>query len=468
MKQISRLSLLVIMLFSASIFAQKYNWQQAPLNFIPDSRLQDAQQVSGDVYSIDNMFYDKNGLYIGVVSGSLIEKRNWTASDINEPEFPGVLRAYDADNNLTKLTFYKAGVIDVVFEYKYNASGLVTEALTDGVVSSTYTYDENNRLSTFTNLNPQNKHTKKFAYKQDGDVLKVIQIRISTELDMETSELHFLNGLEVYDSTKNNQHMYDFDHHGNWISKTFQQNNEKQPRTQKRVITYHSERPKAEAISLIKEYKENDINKPFYSVQVNNEPSNLFSISKISELDAIFIYNTITGDYFYALDDIKPQKAFRTSFGVKSVFAATPVIAINNEKGDFILDKNRVFTKSTITSARLGDATVFYEKSTGVTYIHLDKIRQATPIVPLEKVESELTAFFLISNENKLSLVDKGVSMFEDNKVEIKYLEKGNLIVVIDGKPTYVLPPAGNITMNIIDQAKPYESGTLYDQVPEK
>lgn len=471
MKNTFKLLFFYIFLFSANIFAQKHNWQEAPLNFIPDARLHDAQQVKDDVYSIDNMFYDKNGHFIGVASGELIENRDWKVSDINEPDFPGVLRAYDIKNNLVKLSFYKAGLLDVIFEYKYNESGLVIEALTDGIITSTYAYDEKNRLSTFTNLNPLNTHTKKFTYRNEGDLLKVTQIRISTQDKKEkkkASELHFLNGLEVYSSTKNSQNTYVFDNHGNWISKTYQQNNEEQPKTQKRVITYHSERPKSEAISLIKEYKENDINKPYYSILVNDEPSNLFTVNQISELDAIFIYNTITGDYFYTLDDIKPQRAFRTQFGVISVFAATPIIAIYNEKGDFILDENKVFTNSTIASAKLGNASVFYEKSTGITYIHLDKLNKDLPIVPLEKVETKNTAFYLISNENKLSLVDKGVSIFEDNKVEIKYLEKGNLVVVIDGKPKYILPPARSITLNSIDQAKPYESGTLYDQVPEK
>lgn len=471
MKYISKISIFCIMLFSVSIFAQKSNWQQAPLNFIPDSRLQDAQQVSGDVYSIDNLFYDRNGLYIGTAAGELIENRNWTASDINEKDFPGVLRAYDVNNNLTKLSFYKDGAIDVVYEYKYNGFGLVIEALTDGITTSTYAYDEKNRLSTFTNLNPLNPHTKRFSYKQVGDLIKVTQIRISIQNKKEkkeTSELHFQNGLEVYNSEKNIQNTYELDNHGNWISKTYQQNNEQQPRTQRRFITYYSERPKAEAISLIKEYKENDSTKPYYSILVNNEPSNLFTISQISELNAIFIYNTITGDYFYALDDIKTQKSFKAKFNVKSVSAATPYIAIYNEKGIFILDKNRVFTNATITSAKLGDARVFYEKSMGITYFHLDKISKDLPIVPIEKVETEQTAFYLITNEKIMFLVDKGVSMFDDKKVEIKYLYNGNTVAVIDGIPKYILPPFNTITLNIIGQAKVYETGVLYDKVPEK
>ena len=468
MKNTIKLLFFYIFLFSTSIFAQKHNWQQAPLNFIPDARLHDAQQVRGDVYSIDNMFYDKNGHFIGVASGELIRNRDWKVSDINEPDFPGVLRAYDTKNNLVKLSFYKAGLLDVIFEYKYNESGFVIEALTDGIITSTYAYDEKNRLSTFTNLNPLNTHTKKFTYRNEGDLLKVTQIRITSENDMELSELHFLNGLEVYNSTKNSQNTYNFDNHGNWISKTYQQNNEEQPRTQRRVITYHSERPKAEVISLIKEYKENDSNKPYFSILVNDEPSNLFTVSQISELDAIFIYNTFTGDYFYVLDNKKPQKAFRTTFNVNSLYAATPFIAISNEKGIFILDKNKVFTNSTIASAKLGDANVFYEKSTGITYIHLDKLNKDLPVVPLEKVETAQTAFYIITNEKIMFLVDKGVSMFDDKKVEIKYLENGNSVAVIDGLPKYILPPLESITLNIIDQAKVYETGTLYDKVPEK
>lgn len=67
-----------------------------------------------------------------------------------------------------------------------------------------------------------------------------------------------------------------------------------------------------------------------------------------------------------------------------------------------------------------------------------------------------------------MSLVDKGIFMFEDNKVELKYLEKGNIVVIINGKPKNILPPARSITLKTRGQAKGYESGTLYDKVPEK
>lgn len=471
MKHLSKLLLLVVLLFSASILAQKNNWQQAPLNFIPDARSLEAQQVNGDVYSIDNMYYDISGSYLGEAKKGIVDDRLWNVDAINEPDFPGVLRAYDDNNNLTKLSFYKKGKIDVVFEYKYNQLGYVTEVLSNGKISSTYSYDSKNRLTTFVNLDSLNTHTKKFTYKQEGDLIKVTQIRITPENKKEkkeTSDLHFLKGLEVYNSTKNIQNTYEYDNHGNWISKTFQHNNEEQPRTQKRIITYHSERPKAEVIKLIKEYQENDRGKPIYSILINGKSHNLFTISEIPELKSIFIFNTITGDYFYVIDDAIPTTTTKTEFNVKPAYVASPFIAIYKDDKVFVLDENKVFTSQTMATTMLGDARIFYNKPTGVTYMDLDVVNNHMAIVPIEKINSNLTAFYLITNEEMLVLVDQGISMFDNKKVEIKYLENGNPVAIIEGTPKYILPPFETMTVNIIGEAYPYKSGTLYDEVPDK
>ena len=463
--------LMAFLFLSVSTFAQKPQWQQAPLNFIPDARSQDAQQVTGDVYSIDNMYYDNTRNYIGVAIKGLIEDRNWTLADINEPSFPGVIREYDSDKNLTKLTYYKDGEIDVVFDYKYNKAGYVIEAYTDGKLSSTYAYDAKNRLTNFTNLNPINKHTKKFSYIIDGELVKVSQVRIFLENNKEkkeTSELHFLNGLEVYNSTRNIQNRYEYDSKGNWISKTIQQNNDAKPTTENRIITYYSQRPKAEALTLIKEYEDTNSAKPNFSLLVNGKSSSLFTIKEVPELAAIFIYNTITGDYFYVIDDAKPDTTNKTEFNVKAAYAATLFIAIYNEEGVFILDENKLITSETINTSMLGNARIFYNKPTGITYMDLDVLNNEMAIVPIEKINSNLTAFYIITKEEMLVLVDKGISMFDNKKVEIKFLENGNPVAIIEGSPKYILPPFETMTVNIIGEAYPYESGTLYDEVPNK
>lgn len=469
MKNITKIIAITIVLLNLSVNAQKPFWQQAPLNFIPDARRLDAQQVQGDVYSIDNLFYDDKGNYAVVNVDGLIQNKIWTADDINDPDFPGAVREYDVNNNLVKLTFYDAGVLDRSFEYVYNNLGLVTTALTDGEVTSTYSYDAKNRLSVFVNLDPLNAHTKKFKYKQDGELLKVTQLRITKDgkkKKTEISELHFLNGLEVYNSNKTFQNTYEFDHHDNWISKTVLYAGDKEPKTDYRKITYHSERPKAEELTIIKDFINNDVTQPIFTLKVNGKESDIFTLKHVPAVNAVFIYNNLTGDYFYALDDMKSSYALKTVYHVKSAYAATPYIAIYIENDLIVLDRNMILDNSQIVTAMLGIARVFYDKVSGMTYFHLNALYDDMPIVPLAKVDQAQKAFYVITNEDTMVLVDEGVSMFDDREVVFKYLENGNPVVVIDGKPLYVLPPFETMTRNIIGIAAPYVSGDLFDVAP--
>ncbi len=469
MKHLINITVAIIALVSMLSFAQQPSWQQAPLNFIPDALRHDAQQVQGDVYSIDNLYYDHDGFYTGVAVNGLISDRKWTINDINEPDFPGAVREYDAANNLVKLTFYDAGILDRTFEYVYNKAGLITSALTDGKVTSTYTYDSKNRLTGFVNLDPLNAHTKKFKYKQDGELLKVTQLRITKDgkkENTETSELHFLNGLEVYNSNKTIQNTYEYDHRGNWIAKTFLYANEQETTTQQRTITYHSERPKAEELTVIKDFKNDDLTQPIFTLKVNGTDSDLFTLRHVPALDVVFIYNNLTGDYFYALDTMKVSYALKTVYSVKSAYAATPYIAVYMENDLVLLDKSALLDNSDLVTTMFGIARVFYDKSTGHSYFHLNALYDDMPIVPLAKVDEAQKAFYVITNEDTMVLVDEGVSMFDDREVVFKYLENGNPVVVIDGKPLYVLPPFETMTRNIIGIAAAYVSGDLFDVAP--
>ena len=466
MKIVTQLIITAIILLSLSLHAQKPIWQLAPLNFIPDARSQNAQQVQGDVYSINDLYYDDNGMYAGVVADGLINTRKWTVEDINEPDFPGAVREYDANNNLVRLIFYDAGVLDRSFEYQYNKSNLVTTALTDGKVTSTYSYDAKNRLTVFVNLNPLNAHTKEFKYRQDGELLKVTQVRITEDgkkQKNETSELHFLNGLEVYNSTKTTQNTYEFDHRNNWISKTILYAGEQESITDFRTITYHSERPKAEELSVIKFFINGDVKQPTFQLKVNGQESEIFTLKHVPAVDAVFIYNNLTGDYFYALDTMKSSQALKTVYSVKGAYAATPYIAIYVENDLIILDRNMQLDNSQIATAMFGIARVFYDKISGMTYFHMNALYDDMPIVPLQKIDQAIKAFYVITNEDSLLIVDKGVSVFDNRDVVVKYLENGNPVIVIDGVPSYVLPPFETMTRNRIGLANDYISGDLFD-----
>jgi antitoxin component YwqK of YwqJK toxin-antitoxin module len=466
-----RIKLIVtaIILLSFSLHAQKPIWQLAPLNFIPDARSQDAQQVQDDVYSIDDLYYDDNGMYAGVVADGLINTRKWTVEDINDPDFPGTVHEYDANDNLVRLSFYDTGVMDRSFEYHYNKSNLVTTALTDGKVTSTYSYNAKNRLTVFVNLNPLNAHTKEFKYRQDGEFLKVTQLRITEDgnnKQNETSELHFLNGLEVFNSTKTTQNTYEFDHHNNWISKTILYAGELEPITDSRTITYHSERPKAEELSIIKDFINDDVTQPTFHLKVNGEESEIFTLKHVPSVDAVFIYNNLTGDYFYALDKMKSSYALKTVYSVKGAYAATPYIAIYVENDLIILDRNIQLDNSQIATAMFGIARVFYDKISGMTYFHMNALYDDMPIVPLQKIDQVIKAFYVITNEDTLVIVDKGVSVFDNRDVVVKYLENGNPVIVIDGVPSYILPPFETMTRNLIGSADDYINGDLFEKAP--
>jgi hypothetical protein len=469
MKKLNQLLVIVIMLLSLTLHAQKPVWQLAPLNFIPDAQSKDALQVQGDVYSIDDLYYDDHGIYVGIAVNGLIQNRKWTFEDINDPDFPGAVREYDANNNLVQLTFYDAGILGRSFEYVYNKLGLVTTMLTDGKVTSTYSYDTKNRLASFVNLDPLNAHTKKFTYRQDGELLKVTQLRITEDgkkQKKETSELHFLNGLEVYNSTKATQNTYKFDHHNNWIAKTAFYPGEQEPTIEYRTITYHSERPKAEELSIIKDFINDDVTQPTFHLKVNGEESEIFTLKHVPAVDAVFIYNTMTGDYFYALDDMKVSYALKTVYSVKGAYAASPYIIIYIENDFIILDRNVLVDRNQITTAMLGIARVFYDKVSGMTYFHLNALYDDMPIVPLVKIDEAKKAFYVITNEDTLVIVDKGVSMFDNRDVVIKYLENGNPVIVIDEVPSYVLPPFETMTRNRIGFAEAYVSGNLFKKAP--
>lgn len=448
--------------------AQKPAWLAAPLNFIPDAQRLAAQQVQGDVYSIDDMYYDETGSYLGNAVKGLVLDRNWTEADVNEPDFPGSVRVYNDAGLLTTLTFYKNGVLERRFAYTYNPAGLVLTVTTDGTLSSTYVYDAQNRLIAFKNLDPTNSHTKNFSYKQDGNILKVKQVRIVASGKKEMSELHFKNGLEVYDSAKTYQNHYMFDSHANWISKTYVPTGQQDPVTINRTITYHSERPKAAALTVVKDFKNGDLAKPIYSLQVKGASSDLFKLTHLPALQVVFVYNTITGDYFYAMDKEPTNAAIKTTLPVKGAYVASPFVVIYNENGLFILDQNRVLDNSTIATATLGNARVFYDHSTSSTYIDLDIINNDMAIVPIEKMNSNATAYYVITNEETLVLVDKGVAVLENREAVFKFLENGNPVIVIDGLPRYELPPFQTMTVNIIDAAQPYSGGELFNEPPKK
>lgn len=217
---------LIICFFNLTVFAQKVDWVNAPLNPIAVAYKLEHFQLKGDVYYSKGHYFDKNGLLISKSNRS--ENVNYFYENgklINDSANSNY--KYDANSHIIS----KKG-----FEYQYNSKGLLTLEIQNKMVSAkttvyktSYSYDSSNRLIKKEHSYENDNYYYTYTYKKIGDVLQVQEERFDKGVSKSKNYYEFKNGRKIFSkedgSDIHTKTEYEFDAKGNVIQEDYIQNN---------------------------------------------------------------------------------------------------------------------------------------------------------------------------------------------------------------------------------------------------
>ncbi len=197
--------LIYILLFALTIpysFAQNIDWVNAPMNPIPSGADLKYHNLKGDVLqeSILN-YFTRDGKWF----------------------------SYDGVEEITKdsqgrVIFFKNNNGNT-YSYTYDKNGNLTESKYNEAAPVIYTYDNLNRvIKESYNDNQNRSRSSEYSYEKKGDILIVKEIKIEMGGEKFEKEIHFKNGIEIFEKTKGysgTKYEYQFDAKGNWISKSY-------------------------------------------------------------------------------------------------------------------------------------------------------------------------------------------------------------------------------------------------------
>lgn len=196
-------SLFLLLLFGNLLgFAQKVDWVNAPMNPIPSGADLKYHNLKGDVLqeSILN-YFTRDGKWFSYDGVEEISK-----------DSQGRVIFFKNNNGNT-------------YRYTYDKNGNLTQSKYNEAAPIIYTYDNLNRVIKESYNDIQNRsRTSEYSYEKKGDILIVKEIKIEIGGEKFEKEIHFKNGIEIFEKTKGysgTKYEYQYDAKGNWISKSY-------------------------------------------------------------------------------------------------------------------------------------------------------------------------------------------------------------------------------------------------------
>ncbi|MFC7358298.1 hypothetical protein ACFQO1_11410 [Jejudonia soesokkakensis] len=456
----TRLNTIALVLLSiCSITAQTgNNWEIAPVNPSVESDY-NSKLVKGKYAIISYDIYNEDGSKWGTNSGKIHDP--YTLEEAKAKK--SIFKKLDSKGQLIEMRTYW-GDTEKITTYTYNSKGLLTNQKSP-TYNYDYEYDSQGRVSkyVFTNFDRNETSIKTYTYKKEGGLLKVIEETTGTGYFQPYYESHYKDGLQVFTKKDKNSpgftHIYTYDDRGNWITHQYDANPGTYTGKIDRTITYWDEitnpNAKFEVISKIISPDYGDMTAPY--VFLNGEKI-IIPTDKATG-DTFIFYVPQTKTHYAAVDAYsKSKNTLNYKHDVIKLASNSEVVLFRNN-GYFNLIENGKLVSGEKNYSNAYGTLIYHLEGTDTTYIipeYSDETKRGVPGY-LKKGPS---LFYLRDvASDKYHLVENG-NFVDYSKIDgnWRFLENGDPVISVDGKPTYILSGYYDAKNNAVMQAKKYTS----------
>lgn len=447
-------SILFLLSVALSVFAQKTDWVNAPMNPIALQYKKEHFNLKGDVYAHKEKVFSKDGMLIyeyGISEGLHYLYKNGLLYEDTD----GKLYEFNNKRLLVKHTYAYSGIQTKTF--LYNSADLLVSVKNTQGYSADYEYDDKGRLI----ISNVRGDIKGFSYQKKGDQLIVIEKDLSKN-PVVTTKYIYKNGVEI---GRNDQlFKINYDKFGNpsgfesaiYYSDVDNRNNE---------IAVVYTKPSSAAINLL-------FNCKFY---INGQKVD-FLFKEIVQRKDLLVYSPFTEKYYIIENAFDNAKS-----GQKQVFAKvlvnSPYALRNSKDSSPMLNYKGAFLGNTTNGMRDGALKVYkapvylvYDKTLNQTfYGDLDNAN-TSGYYPLQPISPQDNVVFIKNENNQFLIIIEGKLYSKENSTyKLSSLQNGaSLIKDEKGNPLYYLPGTAKATSNKLYPGRKYNPATDKSELVDK
>lgn len=440
--------LILFTIFTAiSGFAQNIDWENAPMNPIPQGADLKYHNLKGDVmqgsiihyFTRDGKWFSYDGL-----------------KQVKKDAQGRVVQHIDKERTTT---------------YQYDSKGNLIASS-----GSTYEYDSKNRL-----IKANHKYeTIQYSYKKDGAVLIVSEMNTYDGKTSET-EYHYKNGLKILQKTKNGKSLkyeYEYDNKGNWISmvtldietnKPLYNEYSKRPLKPKtRSLIYYTDYDKGvNALSVVlKDLTEGAVAGapaiPY--LFINGKEIENQIIARLAD-DYVF-YDPISTTYYIARNAYRKDNKYGQKFAVEKLHSGSEVVLLTKKNSVKIFAPKMKGTKNE-SWTYLGEKTFYaaFHQTENIKYFFDKPINQVADktiaLAVKNKLKDQNIVWYYYSRADKqLQVYDNEKLVLEEFTAPGKIAGTEDVVVAINGTPKYVLINLKNAGEKELSKARYFNPAT--------
>ncbi|WP_346236854.1 RHS repeat domain-containing protein [Niabella insulamsoli] len=417
-------------------YAQKVDWENAPLNPVPQGSDLRYAHLKGDLFQASALdYYTRDG--------------KWFSYDSKDRAIR------DAKGRVTRF------INDVIStrDYSYDGKGnLIKIDFGNGAVE-TYEYDNSNRVIKCSYKDKRGARHSQYSYRKKGDLLIIDEVGVQYQGESYETERHFKNGLEVYNKSKGypaTKYTYIFDKKGNWISKSYINSETNQP-----LISSYSKKPMAPTTRDLIYYSEYDKGLSAWSVVLEDlldgqgarvllAPRLYLNGKAFKKLifcrfnnDYVF-FDSLSTTYYIARSAYLKTHKEGQKIAVEKLVAGTEVILLRDNTSILLVENGRPRNQKD-NWKYIYEKTFYGVLDSGETknyFFDRSATPQQTVAVPAKnKLKDKNAVWFYYSREGKKLLIYDNEKLVPEKGFSVpgKIAGTEDVVCAIDGVPKYVL-----------------------------
>ncbi|MGW8123934.1 hypothetical protein ACV07N_14845 [Roseivirga echinicomitans] len=409
--------------------AQQVDLKKAPINPNP---LEDLKYVlpkclAGNVVYFMGAFYNKEGQRLDA-SGLPYTIYATTPEDKAKVLYK-IFDVYDNRGNLTQHNTYN-GTSKISINYEYDAKNNLTKR-TNGNTVYNYHYDNENRFNklVISKTTSDNSLTENISYEYNGDITIVTKNSIDDSGGGEKSIHTFKNGLlisEDFGPTVKNEFAYVFDNKGNWIERNYVSGTNKD----RRAIVYAEE-----LIPSSMKVRETNVSHGANAKPALTANGKAMTVNYFQSQANYIAYIPLTKTYYFAKDYYKESRLQGAEFSLVELPIKDNFVAAKIYGSSYQILLNGLPLPD-LVKVSAPDYILFYDPN-GNRYLQVTE----NPSDPygfgtISEFKTDYLGYNNIAAQTGY-FFNKGARDFLFG-ARPGFLENGDLLIYLDGKPAYV------------------------------